>query len=167
MINNPTALIKLAYPIKYDEFVTRYAIQYNQDPYLIYAVIRAESKFDPKAQSHRGAKGLMQLTARTGSWGAESLKFESFNENDLFDPETNIKLGCWYLAELNDEFDNNLRVVITAYNGGSGRVREWLQDQGIGSDGNNLDIPYTETEKYVQRVLNDYSVYKKLYASKQ
>lgn len=71
---------------------------------------------------------------------------------DIFDPETNIRLGCWYLSKLYKEF-GKLDLVIAAYNGGSGNVKKWLENNEYSKDGENLhDIPFKQTSKYVEKV---------------
>ncbi len=164
IIDNATTVLRIAYPVKYKEYVYKYSSRYGVDPYLVFAIIKAESSFDPNATSHRNAIGLMQITERTGAWGARDLKMGKFEAADLYDPETNIEIGCWYIGRLMKQFNNNLELVITAYNSGSGRVSEWLRDQSYSNSGDNLEkIPFKETDKYLKRVKNYHSVYKSLY----
>lgn len=85
---------------------------------------------------------------------------------DIFDPETNIRLGCWYLNKLYKEF-GKLDLVIAAYNGGSGNVRKWLENNDYSKDGENLhDIPFEQTSKYVEKVKNNYKHYNEIYGKK-
>jgi soluble lytic murein transglycosylase len=161
----PQNILRLMYPIKYNELVFKYSETYNIDPYLVFAIIKAESNFNPKAESHKGAKGLMQLTDQTAKWGAAQLGLENFNIDKVFEPETNIQIGCWYLNNLMKEFNNDLFLVITAYNGGSGNVTKWLKDKNFSQSGKSLDkIPFKETASYTKKVVKDYSIYKKLYS---
>lgn len=141
-------------------FVEKYAKEYGLEESLVYGVMFVESRFDENAVSSKGARGLMQISAITGKWGAEVLKMEDFTEEDLFDAQTNIKIGCWYLAVLNKQYENNQDTVIAAYNAGSGNVSRWLDDENYSSDGENLcEIPFGETEKYVRKV----NIVKKIY----
>jgi len=161
IIENST---KVLFPVKYKEYVYKYSIQNKVDPYLVFAIIKAESSFNPRAISTKNARGLMQISEKTGNWGAQSLKIEQFSVDRLYDPDVNIRIGCWYLNSLMKEFDNNLDLVIAAYNGGSGNVSEWLKDRNLSGSGNSLDrIPFKETEIYLKRVKNYYSIYKTLY----
>lgn len=163
-INNSTTVLKLIYPVKYKEQVYKYSVQYNLDPNLVFAIIKAESGFDSKATSRKNARGLMQITDGTGEWGAQSLQLGSYQNLNLYDPETNINIGCWYLGKLMKEFNYDLETVIAAYNGGSGNVTEWLKDSSIsGKDGKLVNIPFKETERYLDRVKHYYSVYKSIY----
>ncbi|NLY43527.1 MAG: lytic transglycosylase domain-containing protein [Clostridiaceae bacterium] len=162
----PHALLRFAYPIKYKEHVVKYAEENGIDPFMVLAIIKVESNFKANAQSHKGAKGLMQITDQTALWGAEQLELHDFSIEQLFDPEINIRIGCWYLNNLQKEFNGDIYLVLAAYNGGSGNVNRWLQDKSLSKSGKTLDkIPFKETELYVRKVLNEYNVYKKLYKS--
>jgi Soluble lytic murein transglycosylase and related regulatory proteins (some contain LysM/invasin domains) len=154
----------LMFPLKYKEYITEYSKKNKVDPYLVLAVIKVESNFDPDAVSRKNARGLMQISEKTGAWGAEKLKLESYNAESLFDPETNISLGCWYLNVLSKEFNGNQQLILAAYNGGSGNVNDWLKNEIYSSSGKSLDkIPFKETEIYVKKVQNYLLIYKKLY----
>ena len=158
------AMKKYVYPYKYVEYINKYSEEYELDPYLVLAVIKTESNFNKEAVSKKDAKGLMQIMDSTGEWVAEELKINNFTTSMLFDPELNIKMGCWYLNNLEHEFDENLDVVLAAYNGGSGNVNKWLSHEEYSIDGENLDyIPFPETKKYVDKVKANYNIYKFLY----
>ena len=162
VILNSTWFLKIIYPEPYKEIVEEVSQIYQLDPYLIYAVMRVESKFNPEAQSKKGARGLMQLLPETGSWIARELKYESFDVDKLFDPEYNINLGAWYLSYLNKQFDNNTVLVIAAYNGGETNVKKWLKENIWSGNISDLEnIPFKETREYVNKVLTDYETYKK------
>ena len=151
------------YPYKYSTYIEKYSEEFNVDPYLILAVIKTESNFNKEAESKKGAKGLMQIMDGTGEWAAKELGINYFLSSMLFDEELNIKMGCWYLANLEDEFGNR-DLVLAAYNGGSGNVNKWLNDEDYSSDGETLDyIPFKETKKYVDRVNLNYNIYEYLY----
>lgn len=159
---------KAVYPIRYSKYVEKYSKEYKIDPYLVYAIIKAESNFKQDATSNKGAKGLMQVTDSTGKWIAEKLKIDGFEINDLYDPEINIKIGCWYVDNLRTEFDGNTILAITAYNSGIGRVKQWLTDRNLSANGVHLDkIPFVETDSYVKRIIKSYNAYKKIYQEKK
>jgi len=154
---------KVLYPFPYRPIIEKYSSEYGVDPLLVIAVIRAESKFIPQSQSHKGAQGLMQLMPETAQWIAESIGDEGFDLSDLKKPEKNIQYGTWYLASLQKEF-RNITLVLAAYNGGRGHVNEWIRTQQL--DLTNLreeDIPFGETREYVHRVLQNYTKYITLY----
>lgn len=154
---------KGVHPIKYSEFVEKYSIEYNIPEYIIYSVINVESGFDPNASSGE-ANGLMQIAPTTFEWltSAEHLN-ENLPANSVFDPETNIKYGCYYLRYLFDKFQN-WNTVFAAYNGGEGRVAKWLADlQYSDGNGNLTYIPIKETRQYVKKVNREINYYKKEY----
>ncbi len=158
------AEIKRRLPIKYEEYVIKYAKEYDLDENFVYAIICAESSFRADAQSSAGAKGLMQLMPQTAKWLKEKYHMD-LDENNLFDPETNIHFGCQYLKYLNERFDNDMTLVLAAYNGGEGNVRKWLKSSIYSSDGKTLtNIPYKETANYVKKVSTYYELYQKIYS---
>lgn len=154
---------KILYPIPHSEYVFRYAESYHIDPYLVAAVIRAESRFSHTAESGSGARGLMQIMPDTAEWAAEQLKMD-FHPEMLFDPQYNIKIGCWYLRQLQNTFHGDLTVVLASYNAGQGNVQRWLEEGVWDGKLTGLDqIPFTETRLYVQKVLTYYNRYRLLY----
>lgn len=186
-IHPVTYVMQKIYPLKYEDIIIKYSREYNLDRYLVMAVISAESNFDETAQSHKNAKGLMQVTDDTAQWickkcginanGAENVendkndkndkKTEKIKNPDFFDPDTNIHIGCAYLEFLLDTFDGNVKNSIAAYNAGHGNVAKWLDDSNHTDDGENLkSIPFGETDKYVNKVIKRIDIYKKLYGGK-
>jgi soluble lytic murein transglycosylase len=152
------------YPIKYSNYIYKYSEKYNLDPYFVIAVIRTESNFDANAKSNKNAYGIMQITASTGEWSAKQMGINNFSTTNLYDPEYNINMGCWYLGNLKQEF-GSLDLVSAAYNAGRGNVNKWLNNSKHSSDGKNLIyIPFKETDKYVKRIRVYYNVYKWLYS---
>lgn len=155
---------KYVYPFPYCDIVYRYSLERELDPYLIAGVIRAESKFIAQAQSPKGAAGLMQMMPDTGRWVAGQLSYGPFNPQDLYDPEVNIKFGTWYLASLKKEFAGNEVLMLAAYNGGRGNVKQWMRQNDWTYDFNDVNqIPFRETRDYVGRVLNNKQRYNELY----
>ena len=104
---------KYIYPQKYHSLVKQYSAQYDLDPYLVLAVIKTESNFNENVESNKGAKGLMQIMDSTGEWIASKLEIDNFKVEMLFDPEINIKFGCWYINNLLIEF-NDLSLALAA-----------------------------------------------------
>lgn len=154
-------VVQLLYPKKYSIYVEKYSEEYNLDENLVYSVIKAESKFNEEALSRRGAKGLMQIADITRDWAIDELELSE--DIDIYDPETNIRIGCWYLNTLYKEFGET-DLVIAAYNGGSGNVKKWLADEEYSDDGHNLHtIPFLETDRYLTKVKKNYEQYNKLY----
>lgn len=161
---NTKWVLRTIYPIHYRELIEKYAKEYEIDPYLVAAIMKNESKFDPKAVSRKDAKGLMQIAPITGQWASEQLNIPNYSEEMLFIPEYNIKIGTWYLNILKKEFGYNLEVIVAGYNAGNGNVRKWLNDPKYSKDGKTLDeIPFNETRIYQKKVLRDYKIYKRIY----
>lgn len=158
-------LVARAYPLEYRVHLFRYAEANDLDPWLVAAVIRAESRFRHDAVSRQGARGLMQIMPETGEWIAEQLKLPYAPEL-LFDPEYNIRLGCWYLANLEDEFRGSTVLALAAYNGGRSNVNRWLQEDRWTGEQHTLEqIPFPETRLYVAKVLRDVERYRRIYAA--
>lgn len=159
--------MKTIYPLHYEGIIKKYSNEYDLDILLVASVIRAESKFDSKAVSPKGARGLMQIASITGNWASRELSIEDYNEDMLFNPEVNIRIGCWYLNKLRKEFDNNMVHILAAYNAGSGNVNKWLRNEKY-SDGTELVvIPFGETKRYIERVERNYRIYNYLYKGYQ
>lgn len=155
--------LKRRLPIKYEAEVKKYSQVYDLDEALVFAIICAESSFDPEAESNVGAKGLMQLMPSTAQWLVEKYELEA-DPDMLFDADTNILLGCQYLSYLNSRFDNDRDLVLAAYNGGEGNVSKWLTNEIYSPDGKTLtNIPYKETANYVKKVSTYYDLYKEMY----
>lgn len=163
-ISSNKIILKIVYPLKFSEEVNKYSQEFDIDPLLVFAVMKAESNFDRYAASGKGAKGLMQITDKTGIWAAEKIGIKDFSSANLFIPDTNIHIGCWYLSKLKKQFNGDITLAITAYNGGSGRVQEWLKNEELSSTGKSLEkIPFIETDKYVKKVLREYEIIKYIY----
>jgi soluble lytic murein transglycosylase len=157
-------VIKMIYPLYFKETIIKYSEEYKLPPPMVAAVIKTESGFDVFAESSKSARGLMQITPSTGKWIAEKVQMKSYNDDMLYDPEVNIKFGCWYIRYLYASYNNDMNLTFAAYNGGRGNVDKWLQNEKLSKDGKNLDqIPFEETKNFVNRVNNNYKIYKKLY----
>jgi len=154
---------KRTYRLLYPDIVMEMSAEYQVDPYLVAAVIHCESSNNKEAVSPVGAMGLMQIMPDTGGWIAEKLELEGFTQQQLFEPELNIRFGCWYLDYLSKKFDGNRTSVLAAYNGGPGNVEKWLADDRYSADGQLTDIPFPETERYIEKVQRAYEKYLTLY----
>ena len=150
------------YPINYKNITVKYSRQYGLEPNLVSSVICVESKFDAKAVSPKGACGLMQLLPSTAMEVAHKLN-EDYSAIDLFDVDTNIRYGCFYLNYLYGIYADTV-CVLAAYNAGLGNVNSWLADNKYSEDGVHLTyIPFKETREYVSKVVRGRSVYKMYY----
>ena len=158
-------LLKISYPQKYGEYVSKAAGDYNLPPELIYAVIRTESGFNPDAESSAGARGLMQLMPSSFEWLQEKRgETGKYTSDSLFDPAVNIDYGAYLLRYFYDCYGTE-QCAVAAYNAGF-VVSDWLADPNYSTDGVTLSsIPYPETSNYVEKVENAKSVYIELYYS--
>lgn len=155
--------ITIFYPEPHHEIVYEVANEYNVDPYLIFAIIRVESKYQPQAQSPVGARGLMQIMPETARWIAKENNIDNFNIEDLHDPNINIRFGSWYIANLFEEYQE-IPIAIAAYNAGRGKVGSWLSEGVWTGNPEELEnIPFPETREYVKNVLKSYRAYKAIY----
>ncbi|MBQ4087811.1 MAG: transglycosylase SLT domain-containing protein [Clostridia bacterium] len=156
-------IARLLYPCKYEAYVREAAAESGVSENLIYAMIKAESNFNPSAVSDSGAFGLMQLMPDTAKWICEK-KDIPFETASLTVPEKNIRMGSLYLAYLLSMYHGNETNAIAAYNAGHARVDEWLDDAACSQNGETLKkIPFPETEKYVNRVKKYKKMYRILY----
>ena len=152
------------YPIAYTDLIAQYAAKYEQDPYLVQSIMRCESSNDPDAVSDVGAVGLMQIMPDTGTWIAHKLDLDDvYTEEMLYDPQTNIEFGCWYLRFLSGRFHENRKQMIAAYNAGHGTVEKWLEDPQYSDNGELITIPYEQTARYYDKVTTAYENYTTLY----
>ena len=160
--------ILTVFPLKHADIIERYAQAYGHDSAFIASVIHAESKFRYNAESRAGARGLMQITPSTGEWLAGRVGLEGFTNEQLFDIETNIMLGSFYLRSLLDNHNQDMRIALAAYNAGTGNVRRWLEDPQFSRNGKTLDhIPFGETSTYIERVLFNERIYAILYGCRE
>ncbi|WP_447979185.1 lytic transglycosylase domain-containing protein [Candidatus Nitrospira bockiana] len=157
----PRVLWSVAYPTAHLPIIRGYAG--SVDPLLAAAIIREESQYDPRALSRVGAIGLMQLMPGTAQTLAKKAGTAELTREDLFDQETNIKLGVRYLEQLLQEFSSNIAYAVAAYNAGPQAVSSWIQKYaGMEQDEFIEMIPYQETRAYVKRVLRSYREYARL-----
>lgn len=155
------------YPLKYKAEVMEASEKYDISPALIYGVIKTESNFKPQSESNAGAVGLMQLTEDTFIWLQTYYKDENeLSFEDLKEPEINIDYGTHVLSILFDMYQDE-KTVLCAYNAGMGTVDDWLENKEYSEDGKTLTtVPYPETDNYHRLVMQNESVYNKLYFSK-
>ena len=151
----PDWYLRARYPLEYEHIVSAHARNHDLDPALVAAVIYAESRFDPNAESEAGAIGLMQLLPETAKGIALRTGGTRFVVADLRDPEINVRYGSWYLDHLRDRYDRDTRFALAAYHAGQGNVDEWLEEGG--------GIAFPETRDYVNEVERVRRVYAKAY----
>lgn len=153
----------LRFPLDHMEEVTQAADQHMVDRALIYGLMRAESAMQPDARSPVGAMGLLQLMPSTAQAVAKRQGQTLSDVNDLYDPQTNVALGVAHLAELEERFDGDWRLVAAAYNAGANAVERWLNRDHVPADLPRdvwvETLPFYETRDYVPRVLAFATIY--------
>jgi soluble lytic murein transglycosylase len=163
----PKFLLHLLYPRPYWNWITHYAKVFHVDPYLVLAIMREESNFNPTAVSRVKARGLMQIMPKTGHDVAFRLGKRWTGPDSLDDPKTNIELGTYYIAWLRRQLKGPLYTTIAAYNAGPLVTAGWIKSKKYDSAQAFIDaIPYTETQVYIHKVMSSYMIYKLLYEGK-
>lgn len=156
------ALWKVAYPTGLVSTIKGQGAK-GVDPYLVAAIIREESQYDWKAVSRVGAIGLMQVMPTTANAVAQRHGYPAVGRDDLFDQETNIRIGVRYVEQLLEQFSGNVVYTIASYNAGPIAVGIWIgMHRGRSQDEFVELIPYQETRQYVKRVLRSYREYTRL-----
>ncbi len=164
----PEKFWKLAFPMPYRPALDASSKQHALDPFLVAALIRQESEFNPLALSRAKAYGLTQVMPATGRELSRKIGIRRFTAKMLFEPELNLKLGTLYLRTMLDQLGGQLEPTLAAYNAGKSRVDNWLNYSVFEEPAEFIEsIPFTETRNYVQIVLRNADVYRRLYGPKQ
>ena len=151
--------------ITWQDEIEYYAAKYNLQPAFVAAIIRTESSFRTNAESNVGARGLMQMMPDTAEWIADKLDDSSYTFDKMYDAETNIRYGCWYLNYLCRLFRGDAELVSAAYHAGQTTITQWLSDPDKSSDGLTLDLDKLSdgpTKQYIGRVTQAYGIYQSL-----
>jgi soluble lytic murein transglycosylase len=157
----PLPYWRILFPEPYWETIKAESAKNNLDPYLVAALIRQESEFNPSAISHANAYGLMQLLPAVGKSMAREEGMRNFQTFQLLDPATNIRLGTRYLRQILNKFGGVPEYALAAYNAGNERVIDWRAgEQNEGIDEFVESIPFSETRIYVESILRDIATYK-------
>lgn len=157
----------LVYPQNFKNYVSENCALFNLNEYILYALIRSESFFNPQVASSAGAIGLTQLMEGTAADVARKLKIPNY---DLRDSATNIKFGAYYLEEMKRRLDDSVILAVFAYNGGITRVRQWVKSANLEFGTQNLpkdlfleSLPFEETREYGRKILAASAMYAYLY----
>jgi len=163
--DGPEEVWRLVYPRAYHESIEEAAARADIDPMLVMGLIRQESTFQPDAVSRAGAVGLMQVLPRTGYQLARRLRLR-YSRRRLTNPEYNLRLGTVHLARILERF-GQLEVALAAYNAGESRAVAWQAERDFEEPAEFVEsIPFTETREYVQVVIRNAEVYRRLYGRK-
>lgn len=159
----PLEFWRLAFPMPYRASLEKFAKQYNTDPYIMAALIRQESEFDPQAVSATNARGLMQVEPYTGRDLARRLKVP-YTLARLFQPDYNLQLGTYYFSSLMKQWDGNLEAVLASYNAGPSRAKQWITWGQFREPAEFIEtVPITQTRDYIQAVERNAAAYREIY----
>ena len=145
----------LRYPFPYRDLLSRHARRRNLDQHLIFGLVRQESRFTADVRSSAGALGLMQLMPETARLVARKIGMKGFHPSRLTRPEVNAALGSCYLRQLLDGFQENTVLAAAAYNAGPARARKWRDLKPMEGAIYIESIPFTETRRYVKKVMTN------------
>jgi soluble lytic murein transglycosylase len=160
----PRELRELLYPRYFYDWIVEDAVAYRADPRLLLAIMREESRFNPRAKSSAAARGLMQLLLTTARQVAEGLGLVEVTSEDLYDPRLVTQLGAKYLGDLLAQFDGDRYAAAAAYNAGPAQARLWKRLAPAEGDDYFLStVGFAETRHYIRKVLNSYERYGEIY----
>jgi soluble lytic murein transglycosylase len=160
----PRQFWQLLFPMPWQSDLMRNAKRQNLDPYIVAALIRQESEFNPAAVSHANAYGLTQILPSTGRQLARRNGVRKFRPTMLFQPATNLQLGATYLRSLLDQWGGKWEQTLASYNAGKTHVNDWSTWASYEDPAEFIEtIPFTETRDYVQAVLRNAAMYRKVY----
>jgi soluble lytic murein transglycosylase-like protein len=162
----PWRFLEMYYPLRYENLIREASDKNRLDPYLVMALIRQESAFNPNAKSWVGATGLMQIMPATGQELGDRV-YGTFSTSRLADPEVNVDLGTRYLRRVIDLFDGNIELALAGYNGGPYRIRRWRRENPSQPLDEFIEgMPLSETRGYVKRITLLRTTYEELYGSR-
>lgn len=157
-------IVHVTYPFPYRELVRREAAEWGIDPFMMAAIIRQESAFKADIVSHAGAIGLMQVMPPTGAQLARAHGPDGFTRESLTRPEVNLHLGAAFFVDMSRRYDDDLPLVLSAYNAGPTRATRWKRyPEAVDPLRFTERIPFTETRGYVKSVRRNLGLYRLLY----
>jgi soluble lytic murein transglycosylase len=161
----PHRFWELLFPLPYRDELVADSARHGLDPYLVAGLIRQESEFNPTALSHANAYGLTQVRPGTGRQFARQAGVARFSANSLLQPAANLKIGTSYLRSMLDQNGGRIEETLASYNAGPNRVAEWLAwGRQYREPAEFVEsIPFTETRDYIQAVLRNAEMYRRLY----
>lgn len=152
------------YPVPFRAEVTQEARKRGIDPRFVLAIMKQESTFRANAKSPSAARGLLQLTIDTAQKYDRQAGYPDLQPDDLYDPRTNIAIGCEYIGALRNQFGGMYEAIAASYNGGEDNAARWLdrsqpKEPGIFAS----EVGFAETKNYVFKVMTNYRIYRELY----
>jgi soluble lytic murein transglycosylase len=160
----PRKFWEMLFPMPYRADIEADARLRGLDPFLMAGLIRQESEFNPQAVSGANAFGLMQVRPGTAREVARAAAVPRFTPRMLFQPAVNLKIGSVVLRGMLDQNGGNVEQTLAAYNAGPNRLAEWRTWGSYREPAEFIEsIPFTETRDYVQAVLRNAEMYRRLY----
>ncbi len=160
----PEVVRRLLYPRYFYPYIADDAKKFETDPMLLLAIMREESRFNPRAKSQAAARGLLQFIITTARDIGRDVGLVDVDPEDLYDPRIIIRLGAKYVSELGEQLDGNRYRIAAAYNAGPKQVALWSRMQPAPGDDYFLTaINFDETKGYVMKVMNSYERYAAIY----
>jgi soluble lytic murein transglycosylase len=160
----PSSYWEMLFPLPWRDLIERYSKSHALDPFLVAGLIRQESEFNPGAVSSARARGLMQIMLPTGRRLARTAGLPPVTVQQLYRPETSLRLGTLHLKKVIDQYNGRLELALAGYNAGEHRVDRWLGLYPSEDPAEFVEnIPFTETRNYVQSVLRNAYIYRKIY----
>ena len=160
----PYFLKEIYLPLRYNEEIEKYCSESGVEKELVLALMNRESMFRENIISPARAKGLMQIIDSTAAMTAGQVGM-TLRKNDIYKPEINIRLGVAHLKFLLEKYSGKVYLALAAYNAGSHRVKEWLEEFGEFEEAEFIEmIPFSETRNYVKNVIRNYYYYKYYYS---
>jgi len=152
-----------AYPLAYRDLVERWRHEGDNPEFYLYSIMRKESGFDPHTLSHANALGLLQMIPPTTRRVAPQIGLE-YSDDLLYDPESNIRLGSWYIGRLFAKFKGQVPIAAASYNAGPGAVMRWLRQHGDHPIDEYVElVSYRQARGYGKKVTETYARYLYLY----
>jgi len=162
----PMSVRQLLYPRYFYEFIDEDAKKFGSDPTLVLAIMREESRFNPRAKSEAAARGLLQFIITTARDIGREVGLVDLTPEDLYDPRVIIRLGAKYVATLSKRFEGNRYKAAASYNAGPNQVALWSRlSPAPGDDFFLSSINFDETKDYVRKVMNSYKRYDEIYGA--
>jgi soluble lytic murein transglycosylase-like protein/outer membrane protein assembly factor BamD (BamD/ComL family) len=162
----PRELVELLYPVPFRDSLLQNG-NAAVDPRFVLSIARQESRFQADAKSVAAARGMMQFIASTANDIATQLKLQNFQQDDLYNPDTSIRFGSQYLANLFQQFPNQPQAVAGSYNGGADNLARWIaRARANEADRYVPEIGFSQSKDYVYKVLANFWNYQRLYDAK-
>jgi soluble lytic murein transglycosylase len=149
---------------RYDKLIAAVATEHQLDPMLVKALVWRESRFDRDKVGTAGERGLMQVSPKAANEWAREHRIANFTLEQLFDPETNLEAGSWYLRRAIEHWHTEtdpLPFALAEYNAGASRAQRWVGVDGITGSEFLGHIDFPATRQYVKSILDRYAFYKR------